>query len=346
MLGGIYAGDVQKLSIRATLPKYQEYEEKFGSVVTGLQKERRREQQIEQQIKQQIEQQIERQTEFKKQQHRALGQEFQPESQNESGLQLSNPGISEQAGARYSTFLSLDNGMQLLVERLVKNLAQTRIHTNQKVESIVKSSTEQFQIKLQNGRQSIFDRVILAVPAASASNLLRVFDQQLSEAFSKIQYSSSVVLCFLFSKDSIKQPLNAFGMVVPTGEKKSIIAASFSSIKFSNRCPESDLLIRVFLGGSLNPSVLELTDKELCNLGLRDLASYLKIDGEPKRTWIKRWPNSMPQYLVGHLERVAFIESRLAQLRGLTYAGAGLGGVGIPDCVASGEKAALRTLAH
>src|SRR5262249_45298553 len=121
-------------------------------------------------------------------------------------------------------------------------------------------------------------------------------------------------------------------------------AASFISEKFANRAPEGMVMIRVFIGGALMPQLLEKADQDLVQLALADLQKYLKLKGAPVKTWVKRWPYSMQQYHLGHAKRVDQIEQQVRELGGLALAGNCYRGVGIPDCVKSGEVAAKAVL--
>jgi oxygen-dependent protoporphyrinogen oxidase len=134
--------------------------------------------------------------------------------------------------------------------------------------------------------------------------------------------------------------LDGFGFVVPATEKMTTLACTFSSAKFAGRAPEGQVLLRAFVGGAMNPEALELDDEALVAAVRAELQRVLDIRSAPVRAIVSRWPRSMPQYPVGHLERVARIRGRLAQHRGLLLAGNAYGGVGIPDCIASGESAA------
>jgi protoporphyrinogen/coproporphyrinogen III oxidase len=125
-------------------------------------------------------------------------------------------------------------------------------------------------------------------------------------------------------------------------ERGKIIAASFASQKFPGRAPPDSVLIRVFVGGALQPELLQLSDPDLRRLALRELSTLLNITGEPQITDIARWPASMPQYHVGHVDRVARIEKLTARWPSLALAGNAYRGVGIPQCIAIGQHAAER----
>ena len=130
--------------------------------------------------------------------------------------------------------------------------------------------------------------------------------------------------------------------MVPRVEGRAILACTFSSVKYPGRAPDGFALLRVFVGGAMQAELLAREDRALLQLAHEDVASLLGITGDPVLSRVWRHPGAMPQYDVGHLDRVAAIESRLETLPGLALAGGAYRGVGIADCVRSGEAAAER----
>jgi len=132
----------------------------------------------------------------------------------------------------------------------------------------------------------------------------------------------------------------AFGFVVPACEHRRIIAGSFSSFKFEGRAPAGAILARAFVGGVMQRAMMHRSDDEIISAVRDEFRELLGVDAVPAITEIRRWPDSMPQYEVGHLDRVAEIERIVAAIPAFAIAGAAYRGVGIPDCVRSGEQAA------
>jgi oxygen-dependent protoporphyrinogen oxidase len=190
--------------------------------------------------------------------------------------------------------------------------------------------------------KSLFDAIILAVPAYRAASLLQTTNSQLANELAAIDYAGCAVVSLGFHRSQIGHPLDGFGFVVPQSERMKIIAGSFASLKYPGRAAEGDVLIRVFIGGALHPEFLELPDADLLRIAQDELAELLQITGMPSANDIARWPRSMPQYQVGHLARVARIEQLVATYPTLALAGNAYRGVGIPQCIASGEAAAER----
>jgi oxygen-dependent protoporphyrinogen oxidase len=244
-------------------------------------------------------------------------------------------------GARYGLFVAPANGMQSLVTKLASRLPGDSIQVNSPITSI-SSSNESWT--LSPNPQSSFDGLIIAIPAPKASQLLAGIDSSLAAELGAIEYAGCAVVSLGFQRSQIAQALDGFGFVVPQSEKRRIIAASFASLKYPGRAPDDDVLIRVFIGGALQPELLGISDSELVRIALDELTELLRITGEPQVSDVARWPHSMPQYHVGHLDRIARIEELAAAHPTLALAGNAYRGVGIPQCVASGRVAAERVI--
>lgn len=188
----------------------------------------------------------------------------------------------------------------------------------------------------------VADALCLALPAFTCSRLLSAVDETLSSELAGIPYASSATINLAYRRDDIPHPLDGFGFVVPFVERRTLMACTFSSVKFSSRAPAGQALLRAFVGGALQPEVLELNDDELLTAVRGDLRELLGIQHEPLFAEISRWSRSMPQYHVGHLERLARIQNRVTAVPSLALAGNAYDGIGIPDCIRSGEAAANR----
>ncbi len=159
---------------------------------------------------------------------------------------------------------------------------------------------------------------------------------------SQVRYASSAVAHLCYRREQVAHPLDAFGFVVPHVEKRSVLAGSFSSVKFPNRAPAGRVLLRAFMGGAMQEDLLRQDDDALLQTAIGEMRELLGVSGEPVWSMLHRWPESMPQYAVGHLDRVAAMHARLNNLPGLELAGNTYDGVGIPDCIRGGEQAAER----
>jgi oxygen-dependent protoporphyrinogen oxidase len=245
------------------------------------------------------------------------------------------------SGARWSLFLSFDTGMQCLVDALAQRLPEGVVRLQAPVRSLVRQETARWRVD----GQLDCDAVIVATPAHAAVPLLQPVDAGIAAELAAIPYASSATVTLAYRREDIPHPLDGFGFVVPHIERRALLAGTFSSLKYPGRAPAGTVLLRAFLGGALQPEILALDDTALVAAVQRELAALLGIRVPPLLTRIARWPNAMPQYQVGHLDRVARIAARLAGQRGLYLAGNAYGGVGIPDCIRSGEEAAEAALA-
>src|SRR6185295_18310835 len=184
------------------------------------------------------------------------------------------------------------------------------------------------------------DAVCLAVPAYVAASLLKDMHEQLAQKLVEIKYASTATINFGYKRAAIAHPLNGFGFVVPLIEKRSLIACTFSSVKFSGRAPDGCVLLRAFAGGALQPEIFALDETEMSRRVEADLRELLGISEEPLFVEVAKWERSMPQYEVGHLDRMNEIDTLAAKVPGFALAGNSYRGAGIPDCIRSGEAAA------
>lgn len=243
------------------------------------------------------------------------------------------------SGARYSMFVSLEKGMARFVEVLRSQLPADTERLNTPVKQL-RRENERWQLRLDDNTLVDADALVLATPAYASADMIRELDPDLAEQLGAIQYASSATMSLAFRREQVAHPLDGFGFVVPYVERRTLMAVTFNSVKFPGRAPDGWVLMRAFLGGAMQPEVFDQDDASLEAGARRDLEDLIGLHGDPAFVEIHRWPRSMPQYPVGHLDRVAKIRQRLAGWPNLAVAGNAFGGVGIPDCVNSGEQAA------
>lgn len=242
------------------------------------------------------------------------------------------------SGARYSLFLSFERGMEALIRGLSRIEADFRLNSRAEV---LRFDNQVWTITTNTGDQISADAVCLALPAYLAASLLENISGDLATKLRQIKYASTATINFAYKRSAINHPLNGFGFVVPLIEKRSLIACTFSSVKFSGRAPEGHVLLRAFAGGALQPEIFALDTAELVLRAEADLRELLGISGAPLFTEVAKWDRSMPQYEVGHLDRIAEIENEASKLPRLALAGNSYSGAGIPDCIRSGQVAAI-----
>ena len=294
MVGGIYTADPERLSLRATMPRFLEMERAHGSVIRAMWRQGRKQQ-----------------------------------------------AAKGTSGPRYSLFLSFDEGMSVLSDALAARLDAADVRLKTKALKLAQDAASgRWQIRLEAGDTLAADAVCLALPAYASAKLLDEADAQLAAELDAIPYASTATVNLAYRRSDIPHKLDGFGFVVPFVERRSILACTFSSVKFAGRAPAGHALLRAFVGGALQPEMFALDEEEMVEAARRDLRELLGIEAAPLFTHTEKWPRSMAQYHLGHLERVAGIRERLRELPGLKLAGNAFDGAGIPDCVRSGETAA------
>lgn len=250
----------------------------------------------------------------------------------------------QRGGARYSQFMTLRGGMSRLIDTLGNSLPAGSIQLNQRVARLL-SDGGHWVIQHVNGEFTHADGVIIATPANHAGDILSGLDNEIATQLCGIDYASCAVVSIAFRRDQIKTPLASFGFVVPHIENHCILSCSFSSEKYAGRAPNDTVLMRVFIGGALQPGLLRLPNEQLIELAYWEVAKLLEIEGEPILQHVTRQTDAMPQYHVGHKQRIAIINERLKVFPKLALAGSSLTGVGVPGCIESGQRAAAKVLA-
>jgi oxygen-dependent protoporphyrinogen oxidase len=249
------------------------------------------------------------------------------------------------SGPRYGLFVSFRHGMHTLVDTLAAHLPAHTVRLHTPVRRLQRRvDTQRWLVHLD--QQSAFeaDAVCLGLPAPQAGQLLRDVDDALATTLQAIPYASSAIVNLVWPRAQVSHPLDGMGFVVPAIEQRALLACSFSSVKFADRAPQDQVLLRAFVGGALQQEQLARSDAEIQQAVVHDLRPLLGLTGEPLAVSVTRHLEAMPQYHVGHLDRVARITARLAHCPGLVLAGNAYHGVGIPDCIHSAEMAAQTLL--
>ena len=245
------------------------------------------------------------------------------------------------SGARWSLFVTLAGGMEQMVRAVEERLPAGAVRRNARVTDVTRTANG-WRVATVGSASMDADAVILATEAHQTARIVRYLDPSVALLLEGIPYASSATVTFAYPRAAIRHPLDGFGFVVPHAEGRSIFACTFSSVKYPGRAPEGDVLLRVFVGGALREAILEEDDDRLVATAAGELRELLGIEGPPLWSRVVRYAKAMPQYHVGHLARVESIELALRRHPGLALAGGAYRGVGIADCVRSGEAAAAR----
>ncbi len=325
LVGAVYAADVEKLSVLATLPRFREMERDHGSLIRAMRRQMKN----------------------------------RPRTGRESGARYSmfvtlRDGLSslvERIVSRLPADTVQVNTAATRIERhgdgwrvWTEENDECRMMNDEWTASAVKASESSVHPSSFILHPSSFDALILATPSPVTAKLLQPIDATLAARLASIDHSGTAIVSLGYESDRIGHPLDGMGVVAPAVERSPILACSFSSRKYPHRAPEGKELLRVFVGGARRPELAEMDDDRLLPLVLDELSQLLHIRGEPCFCRVAHWPATMPQYHVGHKELVAEIEAHAAALPNLQLAGNAYHGVGIPDCIHGGESAAERIL--
>ncbi|MEX1225024.1 MAG: protoporphyrinogen oxidase, partial [Pirellulales bacterium] len=255
-----------------------------------------------------------------------------------------SPGAATDSGARYSLFMAPRLGMSQLTEAAASRLPPGALRLGSRLLSVDKQE-DGWRLVVDGQPDSILaDGLILAAPAGVSARLLRPTDAALAGAIDSIPLGGCSVVCLGFRRAALKQPPEGFGFVVPAVENSPILAASYSSEKFSGRADDEHFLVRVFVGGAGKEHLAALSDDELAALAVEGMRVWLGMEEPPVLRRVARWHGAMPQYHLGHLALVQRIEDLVAHHASLAVAGNAYRGVGIPQCIQSGEAAAEQVL--
>ncbi|HEV2128926.1 MAG TPA: protoporphyrinogen oxidase, partial [Thermomicrobiales bacterium] len=247
-------------------------------------------------------------------------------------------------------FVSFETGLHELVDALGDDIRARggEIRTGVAVSLLERSSRGFYRVTIDrdDGPETVrADGVVVATQAWAAAPLLESVDRHATQALEQIPHVSSAIVALGFDDPSVAPLLNGYGYVVPRTERRPVMAMTWISSKWPNRAPEGKALIRAFVGRAGQEEVLECPDDRLVEIVRDELREVLGITAAPELVQVIRWDGGMPQYTMGHLERVATLETVTGEHSGMALAGNMFRGVGLPDCIASGERAADKVAA-
>jgi protoporphyrinogen/coproporphyrinogen III oxidase len=288
LLSGVFGGDVAKLSVRAVMAPFVAMEQRYGSLIAGLQ-------------------------------------------------------AREREGKKTPIFTTLRSGLGTLIDRMVAAIPREWIHLGTEVSSLERQG-ESWLVRTKAGEER-FEAVMIAVPANVACELIEPVDKRAAQLM-QMDASSAVVVGFGFDEAARVDLPQGFGFLVPPGSNSLLLACTFMDQKFPARVPADCRLLRAFFGGESATRLMRCGNDETAAVARMELARVLGPLPEPRVTVVRRWPRSLPQYGVGHLERMAELDERVRRMNGLTLLGNGYRGVGLPDLVRDARAAAQALAAY
>jgi oxygen-dependent protoporphyrinogen oxidase len=255
------------------------------------------------------------------------------------------------SGRKRTMFVSLKNGLSDLVAALVHRLTDQGVafRGGCAVDALRVRSHQparwMYDVILNDGSALSVDSLVLATPAYVSAELVRPLTPIAGGLLEMIPYASTATIAMAYPR-AVSGAVEGFGFVVPRAEGRDLIAATWTSLKWPHRAPPDQLLVRCYVGGVGREAILQLDDQALVARVRTELATICGVTAEPEFVEVNRWMNAMPQYTLGHLERLNQIEGALSRYGGLILTGAGYRGVGIPDCIRDGAVAAERVVRY
>ncbi|WP_447972752.1 protoporphyrinogen oxidase [Nitrospira sp. Kam-Ns4a] len=308
LLAGIYAGDAERMSLRATFPRFLELERRHGSLIRGMLAAR-------------------------------------PKSGGAGGR--GGPGAAGVAGVpARTTFVTLRGGLGDLVRALVNRVTGAGIELRASCRAATlrvrptAAGPPTYEVLLAGGGCLRADAVVLATPAYVSADLLEAVSRPAAEVLREIPYASTATVSLVYDAEQLGPAVSGFGFVVPRVEGRALIAATWSSLKWPGRAPPGQALIRCYLGGAGREAILGVDDRVLLQVVRDELRALIGLAAEPVSAEVHRWERAMPQYTLGHLDRLTRLRSALAEHPGLFLTGAAYRGIGIPDCIRDGTETA------
>ncbi len=243
------------------------------------------------------------------------------------------------------TFMTLHGGVAELVETLTQKMEGVQFITGRRAVALEPDTTHPYRLRLDDGATLEADAVVLATPAYVTADLLAGLDAPTADRLRKIRYVSTATVSFGYDAATFGHPLDGFGFVIPSKEDRRISACTWSSTKYENRAPEGRVLLRCFVGGATHEQHALVDDATMIRAARDELHALMGVRAAPVITRLFRWQRANPQYDVGHLDRLAEMEGRLAANHpGLYLTGSAYRGVGIPDCIHHAELTANKII--
>lgn len=295
-ISGVYAGDPERLSVRAAVPKIYSLERDHGSLIRGA---------------------------------IARGKAAK---------------AARTGGAPAGRMVSFDAGMGLLPQTIAEQLPEGSVVTGAEVSRLGRVGDDWTAQWWADGaaEEVRAENLVMAVPAKPAADLLRPLFPEASKKLDAIPYAPICSVALGYDREKVGHPLNGFGYLIPRREGYRLLGGLFSTTLFPGRAPEGQALVTAFIGGAMDREILELPDEAVIGQVAHDLADALEIEGSENYVSLTRYERAIPQYELGHLEKLAAFDKALEHLPGLHFRCNWRDGISVGDCVLNAEKLAAR----
>jgi oxygen-dependent protoporphyrinogen oxidase len=256
------------------------------------------------------------------------------------------------AGPRRTMFVSLKDGLDSMIASLAGRLKEQGVVLRGGIaaESLRVRSHEpgrwMYDVILGDGSALSVESLVLATPAFMSAELLRPLTPLAAGLLDMIPYASTATIAMAYPTSVLGEAVQGFGFIVPRVEQRDLIAATWTSLKWPHRAPPDRLMVRCYVGGVGREAILELDDGALVQRVKSALREICRVTAEPIYTEVNRWMKAMPQYVLGHLERLEQVDVALSRYGGLFLTGAAYRGLGIPDCIRDGAVTADRVVRY
>lgn len=296
LLSGIYAGDIDQMSLMSTFPQFYEVEQKYRSLIVGMKK-----------------------------------------------TTPSKPKV-QPAEKKKGAFLTFKSGLQSFAEGIEAKLDPNSILKGHRVDKITKTN-DQYELYLNNGDTLIADCIVAATPHKITQSMFS--DYRFFDPLKAVPSTSVATVALAFPEEAIKKDIDGTGFVVSRNGDYSITACTWTHKKWAHSTPKGKVLLRCYVGRAGDETIVDLSDDRIIQIVLDDLSRTMDIGIQPEFAVVSRWKDSMPQYTVGHKQRLETIRKHIkSELPGVFLASASYGGVGLPDCIDQGEEAVKGVLEY
>lgn len=242
---------------------------------------------------------------------------------------------------------SFINGMQSFANAIADTM-KDNILLNANVHKIEKYN-EQWKIiySLNNeSKEIIVDKVVSTIPVYAAEKLFTPIDKEFQSHANEIYYPPVMVLYLGYKKAQVETPLDGFGFLIPSKEKKNFLGAIWSSSIFPNRCDDDKAAFTLFIGGARAPHLFEMEKQKLIEIVIKEFHDVMKINGEPILVEHKFWNKAIPQYNIGYIEHENYFDKFEKDNPGIILSGNYRGGISVGDCVKNSEISFKKSIAN
>ncbi|MBM7586447.1 oxygen-dependent protoporphyrinogen oxidase [Bacillus pakistanensis] len=294
LLSGIYAGDIDKMSLMATFPQFYQVEQEHRSLILGMKKT------------------------------------------------TAAPPVKK-GEKKKGVFLTITSGLQSFVDAIEAKLKPESVIKGVKVNSVEKTEGTHYSVILNTGEELCADSIIVATPHNVIQSIFSRYS--MFDHLKEMPATSVATVAMAFPKEAIKKDIDGTGFVVSRNSDYTITACTWTHKKWPHTTPDGKVLLRCYVGRAGDEAVVDLSDDQIKKIVLDDLSKIMDIDMAPDFTIVSRWKDAMPQYTVGHKDRVFKLKDSIEhKLPGVFIAGSSFEGIGLPDCIDQGEAAVMHVL--